>query len=924
MLSFMKAIHFILYTYLAIALSACFSSIEDSATTNLPETEKNKINISVTYNGDVSYTRSSRPKLNLSSLRNVASYIISPSLSSCQASSSWITYDPTDSYISIPSNNSKYEYYIKVKNVLNEESECQKKSVIHDNKPPRLVSYPNFLLHSGLQTLQETPRITYSGASDNLSGIKLIEARLVNFDDKSELSTWMQVNSPNEILNLVSPLALGTLYDVEFRISDMAGNVSKFSSPHSFIGTNKVEILASRSPNPGAGRVYTYIDFDNDGDMDVIGINGITGSTKIFENYNNKNFEERMDFPDIVFMKNIQIVDLDQDSLMDILGISNSKIVVLFNEGNSTFTKWQADHAYVPSSVLALNLNSSQRKDIIVSSATNIYNFKQTAPREFEQISIQHNISSGSILLAEAKINNDSYPDFYIGTSSNTVRFLVNSGDNINFSSITQAVAASTSVSILDYNSDGFTDFAVFTSSNTNQKLFLNNFVASPSFNEINFNLSLNGEDIYMLKAMHIDSNTLVDLKAQFTSASYLKNLGGSPNYFSKEVWLGKDPCYDLVDMNLDGKKDLFCSRTPAVLLYSSFYVQYNNGDDTFTNKLATSRYYSNWFVDVNVSDMDGDGGQEISIFDNSGAASVFKLDPLENKFYNAYSMMTGNTAMELDSVDRQNNGKKDLLAVTRSYILHFSYDATTGWPQDYAILAESSDPQSVRAGQASASDSYEDFLVTAHGSDKVLVFSNTTGAGFNKSTLDSGYKSYGAMFYDVNSDTHPDVLATGYSTNEIYLYTNNGSDTYTKSSLGFGALGCTTPYAIEAFRIGADAYTDYIVIEVFMTFTRNAYLYQSTDGTYTRRLLGSIDVGANNSHSYKLKDYDSDGDLDLLTAFGGAIFIYRNNGTTLGNAELLHTIGDTINAFEFKDVNGDGASEFVISRQDEVFVFYP
>jgi hypothetical protein len=170
-----------------------------------------------------------------------------------------------------------------------------------------------------------------------------------------------------------------------------------------------------------------------------------------------------------------------------------------------------------------------------------------------------------------------------------------------------------------------------------------------------------------------------------------------------------------------------------------------------------------------------------------------------------------------------------------------------------------------------------------------------------------------GCAWVDYNNDGFLDLFISGYNSSTTVvskLYKNNGDNTFTEMPMGFQSLG----YSTAAWGdYNNDGYQD-LYISGYTTSTSSTKIYRNNqDGTFTDIKTDIPNYGGNGSYiSAAWADFDNDGDQDVVRVGGNSTAdrIYKNNGdgtftAVTGPAQLSQT------AIAWGDYNSDGYLDF-------------
>ncbi|TAL77130.1 MAG: VCBS repeat-containing protein, partial [Bacteroidetes bacterium] len=151
--------------------------------------------------------------------------------------------------------------------------------------------------------------------------------------------------------------------------------------------------------------------------------------------------------------------------------------------------------------------------------------------------------------------------------------------------------------------------------------------------------------------------------------------------------------------------------------------------------------------------------------------------------------------------------------------------------------------------------------LLVLLSSVSVFSFSQFTDSGINLGS--GGYNN--CIWGDYDNDGDQDILLSGYYSK---IFRNNGNKTFTEISVPFNVIGYTATW------IDFDNDND---LDIFL----GNRLYKNMGGDIFKEVLiedmNDYNMGVSYFSSVDVKDYDNDGDEDLLIGYEGKILIFNN-----------------------------------------------
>lgn len=236
-------------------------------------------------------------------------------------------------------------------------------------------------------------------------------------------------------------------------------------------------------------RSVSWADFNNDGFQDlIVGTINVKNSPRLFQNIGDDkliDITERalIDKPGLIMTT--QWVDFDNDGNLDISQIGN-KFYLYSNQNNGSFDEISEDVGLIDithsRSSLWFDYNNDGFQDLFITKdGTNKF-YMNSKGKKFIEITSETGLEGDKSWRSESAcagdINNDSYTDLYVlNIGSNRNALYLNNGDgtftDITYRSKTHDVGDGRTCSFIDHNSDGLID--IFSTNHINpNKMFVN------------------------------------------------------------------------------------------------------------------------------------------------------------------------------------------------------------------------------------------------------------------------------------------------------------------------------------------------------------------------------------------------------------------------------------------------------------------
>ena len=263
--------------------------------------------------------------------------------------------------------------------------------------------------------------------------------------------------------------------------------------------------------------------------------------------------------------------------------------------------------------------------------------------------------------------------------------------------------------------------------------------------------------------------------------------------------------------------------------------------------------------VGVAASDFNGDGLSDYAISFNSTASTRVALNQGNGTFSFAnYSIGTATSAHQIESADRNNDGRDDIIVAGRNSRL--------------AVLLNNGD------GTFAAASSY--------------------------SAIMPGYNDIAVG--DINGDGYADIAAVG-SSSSVSVLTNQGNGSFSYNPVvSFG-------YAVRSVALGdidGDGKSDLVASSNIDG--RIALLRGQGNGSF---ITAQVVTASAMTPDLELSDIDRDGDLDVVgTSYTGqTLDVFMNNAGIL-QARQSYATGAQVNEISMADFNHDGYADVAAS----------
>lgn len=328
-------------------------------------------------------------------------------------------------------------------------------------------------------------------------------------------------------------------------------------------------------------------------------------------------------------------------------------------------------------------------------------------------------------------------------------------------------------------------------------------------------------------------------------------------------------------DINGDGLLDVVSSRGNELVWHE------NDGAENFTER-SISTFDANVSASI-AADLDSDGDVDVISATNfqNGVTNrgVFwhENDGSGNFFRRSVSSAgVVNRVESLFVSDVDGDGHQDIVAISQSTSGNTVFVLENNGSQSFTVrpVGAASFGTSVFAADVD-SDGDIDVLSASRNDDKIAWYENRGGLTFVEHVIStSANGGRGVFAIDVDGDGDIDVLSASNQDSKVAWYENDGNENFTEQVISTSDRG--------AFAVFAADYDEDGDIDVLSSAVGNGQLVlHVNDGSenFTERRFGS---GLVNARDIFTADVDGDGDLDVLAAsstLGNTVAWFENFG---------------------------------------------
>ncbi|NVK31941.1 MAG: tandem-95 repeat protein [Gammaproteobacteria bacterium] len=328
---------------------------------------------------------------------------------------------------------------------------------------------------------------------------------------------------------------------------------------------------------------------------------------------------------------------------------------------------------------------------------------------------------------------------------------------------------------------------------------------------------------------------------------------------------------------------------------------------------------------EVRVGDINNDGLLDIVATHEGIAGGIYWSENQGDGTFTDHviekrSSSTANGDYGLAIGDLNGDGYADILSANwiTDVVAWFENDQNGGFTRH--VIADSTDidnPVRVALAYHNADSALDIIFSTDNGGD-ILIYTND-GSGNFTPLADALQPSIGGAFgaflgrpVDIDADGDIDLPVAQRDDDTISIFENTGNG-YTKRIIDTTML---SPLWADSADVNGDGLLDLIVSSttstnsVLKVFIQNPNKTLADADFFTPR---AVDVSNQDFYYGRVRDYDLDGDMDIVIASQstGDLLVYFNDG----NGEFVEVKINSITGLsdvDFADLNGDGAADIV------------
>jgi hypothetical protein len=641
----------------------------------------------------------------------------------------------------------------------------------------------------------------------------------------------------------------------------------------------------------------TWVDYDNDRDLDLYVINSYTDNNELLRNNDNGTFtsvNSVITNTSNSLGNNAAWSDTDRDGDLDLFIATgsnsdeetrNKNNLYYINNGDGTFTKnttsiIATDGGFSQYGCFSDYDNDGDPDLLVINTFQDNFFYENNGEGSFTKVFNQPFLSTGEQPLTACwgDLNNDGYTDLVIG-SYNDSRIYFNNGDkSFRAKSFPNISGNATGVSLGDFNNDGYLD-VIFIRTGQNALFYLNN--GDESFSNIN------AGDLTSVSLDYTNSGAVADYDKDGNLDVFVNNDNSTNLLFeNKEVtnnWIG---------FRLVGRQSNWQGIGAKVM------IKVNN--EWQTREIATPSSYRT----------------QNSVVAHFGLRSASCIEQLRvvwpsGKIQNIYSVRRRNIYLTIDEAvdcydfstapmsaitndnfnsnanawaDYDNDGDLDAMVgnTSSSNGINLYQNQADSTFLDVAVVTSLAGTGSISGGTWGDydNDGDPDLFVTDHSTSGLNFLHRNDGGSFTATSMSDPGISVGAAWADLNNDGALDLIIANNQTNQslqtntIYLGNGNGILSVHHDDALNNDKGISSGNVALA-DVDGDHDVDIFIPTIG---TEKDILYRN-DGhaKFEKDVAWQEESVPSSSYSAAFGDYDNDGDDDLYVS--GDDILYRNDG---------------------------------------------
>ncbi len=320
---------------------------------------------------------------------------------------------------------------------------------------------------------------------------------------------------------------------------------------------------------------------------------------------------------------------------------------------------------------------------------------------------------------------------------------------------------------------------------------------------------------------------------------------------------------------------------------------------------------------DITQADLDGDGRLDL-ISVGGGSIELFFGDGGGGFTHNVISINGAGEGVVIG--DFNGDGNADIAASRRglSDVAVLINDGSGAFSQ--AFFGVGAGPSDIAQLDIDGDGDVDLIVVNENASALTVLWNDGTGQFNTSESIPSGGSSpRGIDSADLDGDGHPDFVTTTVDNNSIHVHLNDGNGGF---DLVSSHAAPTSPWEVILKDFDSDGDMD--IASVSRSGGQAARIWLN-DGNGAFAQNQTVPLG-DWSEDVVAADLDGDGDIDLAAALintGQAAVILLNNGTGSFTALSPTSMGGSVNCVALADIDGNGSPDLIAGLRSSGRVSY-
>lgn len=653
------------------------------------------------------------------------------------------------------------------------------------------------------------------------------------------------------------------------------------------------------------------IDFDKDGDIDIVIGDNVSDRIIIAKNENGEISSTTSDTLNINLsqLDDYIVVDLDRDGDNDLIVSDRgaNKVVWVQNIGSSFTISTIASNVSKASKLAVGDIDLDGDFDILVSEedeSQTLY-LKNNGSQSFTESVINDAVS---LRLEIIDFDLDGDQDAVFVDQTGNIKILENNGSGV-FTKRTIYVGLVREFNISDIDKDGDLDIVQVSSNSGTLKADLVGWVENNggfSFTHHNISTSLDGP--YYVDTGDFDTDGDIDI-ATISILDDRVNLflnNGSQSFsnefisFGTSLKIGTTGSIAFSDINNDKRLDILTTTTVSgsndiqVFINPLHKLSFPNFSKTSISSTSTSA--------IATIDIDSDGDQDIV---STGVSLILNKNNGSGSFTQSTLASGLSTTRDLVPIDMDGDGDIDIVTAEFSgdEISWYENDGSESFT-DNDITTSVDGPIAVEVADLDG-DGDLDVIAAIDNDGEFVWYENNGSESFTKHVISTSYSDPSDLkIVDMDNDGDLDIVGSSKTDHDVIWFENNGSQTFTAHSVDSYLFNANT---VNTADIDQDGDIDVIAngssdINIYLNNGSQSF---SETNLYSLSVLGET----------MLEDVDLDGDVDVLFLNAGAEKIgwLENDGSENFTEHIVgSSLSQLVRGLGVADLNRDGKLDFI------------